>query len=220
MNHLPSCTTPDNCWCEFRSYNKVFWLGAFILALEVGGGVLSGSLGLLADAGHVATDLAGIVVGLVVAYAVLRTRNVGLYHAGGWIVIGLLLVIAGWILHEALQRFGHLDAHEVHGIPMLVVAVIGAWLNRRQHQILHRLDADHTMHRGLIVHVDSDYWQSIVVIIGAGIIALGSWIGVDLRIVDPILSVGIGIWIVWQAHRLITEGYRADHDHEHEHHHH
>lgn len=218
MNHLPSCTTPESCWCEVRSYNKVFLIGTFILALEIIGGILSGSLALLADAGHVATDLAGLAAGVVIAYAVRRTGNVGLYHTGGWIVIGLLLVIAIWILYEAVDRFRHLGEYSVHGIPMLIIAAIGAWLNRVQHQILHRLDSDHAMHRGLIVHVHSDYLQSVAVIIGAGIIALGSWIGVDLRIVDPILSFGIAIWIVWQAHLLMNEGFRADHDHGHHHH--
>jgi len=223
VNHLESCTTPESCWCEFRSYTKVLLLGVFILLLEIGGGIISNSLALLADAGHVATDLGALTTGLFVSYIVRRTKNEQFYRAGGWIVIGLLLVVAVWIFVEAIDRLWHLDTHEVQGGWMLIVAAIGAVLNRVQHQILHRLDSGHAMHRGLIVHVHSDYLQSIVVIIGAGIIVLGSWAGVDLRIVDSVLSFGIAIWIVWQAYLLINELNAGDHEHassHHNHHHH
>lgn len=218
MNHLASCTNPDECWCEFRSYAKVFLLGAFIFVLEIGGGFVSSSLALLADAGHVATDLGALAAGLFVAYRVRKTKNETLYRTGGWVVIGLLLAVAAWIFFEAIDRLRHLDTYEVRGVPMLIVAAIGAALNRVQHGILHRLDSDHAMHRGLIVHVHSDYLQSLSVIGAGAIITVTGW-----SIIDPITSFAIATWIVWQAHLLINEITDGNTEHgrnHHDNHHH
>lgn len=86
--HFGSCTMPDNCWCEIKRYSLVFILAGIIFGTEVMGGIVSGSLSLLSDAGHVFTDAAAILVSIVTAYSV-RTN-------------GLRLEICNWVIMEVV----------------------------------------------------------------------------------------------------------------------
>lgn len=222
MNHLPSCTAPENCWCELKTYSGVLALGLFIFALEVGGAVASGSLALWGDAGHVVTDVGAIAISIGISYVVRAGGHEKLYRIGGWILITLLIIVAVWITKEAIDRLRGLEHYHVHGVPMLATAVMGGLLNRVQHKKLDQLDANHPMHRALTLHVRSDWIQSVGVVGGGVIIAVAEWFNTNLSIIDPVGSLAIALWIVWQTHLLVNKmnGDGDDHDHGHAHHHH
>lgn len=172
--------------------------------LEVVGGVVSGSLALLSDAGHMASDVAALLLALVALRLASRPadprRTYG-YHrleilaalANG----ALLLYVAAAVVHEAWERFdgGHpVDlpvAASIAGVG-LVANILGLWLLAP--------GRGHLNVRGAFLHVLSDTLSSVAVIVGAGIM----WL-TEAWIVDPILSVLIAVFIVWSAIRLVRE---------------
>ncbi len=178
-------------------------LTAVFMIVEVIGGLLSGSLALLADAGHMLTDS----MSLALAWAAFRVsgrpadprRSFG-YHRFQILaafVNGLtLLLIVGWILIEALQRM--LDPVPVAGVPMLVIAALGLAVNVVAFLILHSGDQENLNLRGAALHVLGDLLGSLVAIIAATVIIFTGWTPID-----PILSVIVAGLILRSAWDLV-----------------
>ncbi len=179
-------------------------IGGFMMA-EVVGGIMSGSLALLSDAGHMVTDAAAIALALVAQRMARRPespeRTYGYRRAE---VLAALLnaislwVIAGWIFFEAYERIT--DVPEVEGGLLLVIGTLGLLVNIIAAWILHG-SAEHSMNvEGAFRHVMADLMGSVgVVISGVLIITLG-W-----TIADPILSVLIGVLILASSWRLTAK---------------
>ena len=196
--HYEDCLDPTDCWCEVKRLFRVLWVTLLILILEIGGGLYSGSLALLADAGHVFGDSTAIVVNIIAALLVkFNARTKRVRDAAFRINIGLLFLVAGWIMFEAIERLE--NPGEVLGPVMVVVAFMGGVGNFIQQRILAAAAAEHKhhAHRALSLHVLSDLMQSVAVVIGGIIIWIGGW-----NFIDPVLSIGIAAWIVYQAIRL------------------
>lgn len=109
-------------------------LGAFFV-LEALVGLLIGSLALLADAGHMLTDVVGVSMGMV-ALILARRGSSAASRTFGWhraevltamVNAVLLLGVAGWVFYEAIDRIG--DAPELPGLPMIVTALAGLAAN-------------------------------------------------------------------------------------------
>lgn len=120
-----------------------FAITAVFMVLEVIGGLLSGSLALLADAGHMLTDAAALLVALVAVHFARRPANAR--HTFGWLRLTTLaafvnaialVVITILIVWEAIQRFYH--PHPIAGWAMLVIAFAGLFANIASFWILHR----------------------------------------------------------------------------------
>ena len=173
---------------------------------EVIGGVLSGSLALIADAGHMLTDAAAIGLALLAMWLAGReastTRTWGFHRTevlAAMINALALWMIAAWIVFEAVERFRHHDHHIEGGLMMavgiggLIVNIIAAW-------ILHA-SSEHSMNvEGAFQHVVADLLGSIgVVVSGILIIAFG-W-----TIADPIISIVIALLIVLGSWRLVAQ---------------
>ena len=176
--------------------------GTFMIA-EVIGGVLSGSLALIADAGHMLTD----TVALFLAWLGFRLgrrpadarRSFGysrLEVLAGLINALTLFALVGWIAYEAVQRF--LEPHEVLAGPMFVVAVLGLLVNLTVFWVLSRADADHVNIKGALLHVLGDLLGSVGAIAAAIIIWLTGWMPID-----PILSVLVSLLILRSAWGLL-----------------
>lgn len=214
--HFDSCITPNDCWCEIKRYWLVFLLAAIIFVTEVMGSIISGSLALLSDAGHVFTDAIAILVSIVTAYLV-KTKKFSegsLRAIGGYINALLLFGIAIWVGIEGVDRINH--PHEITSITMIAIALVGTLGNWVQYKALGTLDEEHVTHKAMNLHILSDLLQSVLVVLGGVAIY---FTGKD--IVDPVLSVGIAVWMTWRAWDLtvhIKNG-RDDHGH-HGHHHH
>jgi len=178
-----------------------------ILAFEVLGGYFSGSLALLADAGHVFIDVAAILVSIVVAEFVrCNFREPKVRRWGFAINITLLAGIATMIGYEAIERLKH--PQEVVSWIMLSVATIGGLGNYLQHRLLHG-SGDSSTSRVLSLHVLSDMMMSVAVVIaGIAIWITGkSWI-------DAAVSFALALWIATQIVALIRNP-EGDHHHHH-----
>lgn len=177
--------------------------GGFMVA-EVVGGYISGSLALIADAGHMLTD----TVALFLAWLGFRlgSRPADARRSFGYsrleVLAGLinaltLFALVGWIAYEAVQRF--FNPHEVLAGPMFAVAILGLVVNLVVFRILSGADKDHVNIKGALLHVLGDLLGSVGAIAAAIIIWLTGWMPID-----PILSVLVSLLILRSAWALLT----------------
>lgn len=170
---------------------------------EVIGGVISGSLALLADAAHMLTDAGSLALAWVGFK--LAERPADQSRSFGWarfkvlaaFVNGLtLIVLAVWIVAEAIQRL--LEPQEVMGQLLLVVAVLGLLVNIVAFRILHGGNQDDLNMRAALWHVAGDLLGSVAAIGAALIIMSTGWMPID-----PILSVLVALIIVVGGVRVV-----------------
>jgi len=176
--------------------------GTFML-VEVVGGILSGSLALLADAGHMLTDT--MALGLsAMAFHVSRRPPDGSLTYGyqrfqilAAFVNGLsLLAIVGWILFEAFSRL--LNPREILAETMLVVATAGLVVNLISFIVLHTGDRENLNIRGAALHVAGDLLGSVAAIAAAIVIIYTGWTPID-----PLLSIVVAGLILRSAWSLV-----------------
>ncbi|PRY68244.1 cation diffusion facilitator family transporter [Halomonas ventosae] len=178
--------------------------GGFMVA-EVVGGILSGSLALLADAGHMLTDTAALALAWFAARISRRPadekRSFG-YHRVQILaafVNGLTLIaIVVWIFIEAIRRL--LSPVAVMGTPMLAIAALGLVVNVVVFAILHAGDRDNLNIRGAALHVLGDLLGSVAAIVAALVILATGWMPID-----PLLSVLVALLILRSAWKLTRE---------------
>ncbi len=178
--------------------------GLYLIA-EVIGGYLSGSLALLADAGHMLADVAAIGLALFAAW--ICTQDAGEQKTYGFHRIEILaafingLALAGisfLIIYEAYHRF--LSPEEVQGNLMMGVAIGGLIINIIVAKILHG-DHEHDLNiKGAYLHVLGDLLGSIGAILAAGLIHFYGWLWAD-----PLISVIISLLVLYSAFRLLIE---------------
>ena len=170
---------------------------------EVIGGLVSGSLALLADAAHMLTDAGSLILAWIGFK--LAERPADKSRSFGWarfkvlaaFVNGLtLIVLAGWIVVEAVQRL--LEPQHVMGHLLLGVAVLGLLVNLIAFRVLHGGNQDDLNMRAAVWHVAGDLLGSIAAIAAALIILSTGWMPID-----PILSVIVAIIIVIGGVRVV-----------------
>ena len=176
--------------------------GVFMI-VEVVGGIISGSLALLADAGHMLTDTMALALAAfafrVSARPADARRSYGYQRVQiiAAFVNGLsLLVIVGWILFEAVMRL--IEPPEVAGQTMLYVASAGLVVNIASFLVLHGGDQENLNIRGAALHVLGDLLGSVAAIIAALTIIQTGWMPID-----PILSVVVALLILRSAWQLV-----------------
>ncbi len=196
-----------------RLWLAVAIIGAF-LVVQVIGAILSGSLALLADAGHMTSDLIGLVVALVAAVVAARPatdrQTYGYRRAEvfGALVNGVILVVVA--VAVAISAIGRLmtgaegEAHEVQGVPMLVVAALGLIANIAAMLVLRGGAKSSINMRGAYLEVLGDLIGSVLVIIAAVVIVTT---GYDAA--DPIASIAIAVLIVPRAISLLRDVVRV-----------
>lgn len=178
---------------------------ATFLVAEVVGGWLSNSLALLADAGHMLTDVGALALSLFVAwfsrqpatprktYGYLRWEILAALINGA-----VLLMASGWIIWEALQRLR--TPEPIGGVLMLVVATVGLVVNAVSAWLLHGSQHESLNIRGAYLHVLGDLLGSVAAI-GAGILVWRfGWL-----VADPLASLLMTALIVRGAWRLVRE---------------
>ncbi len=176
------------------------------MVVEIAGGLISGSLALLADATHMFTDAVALALAVSAQYLATRPADARLnfgYRRAQVLAAfanGLFLIILlFWIVFEAVHRF--VSPVDVDSSLMLGVAFIGLAANLVAFFILHRPHEETDLNmRGALLHVIGDLLGSVAAIIGAIIISTTGW----LRI-DPILSVIVAFLIGVSALRLLRE---------------
>lgn len=176
-----------------------------MVGVQVVGGLLAGSLALLADAGHMLTDAAGVAIALIAAALADRpptkTRTYGLQRAEilAAQANGLLLGALGvWVIVEAVRRWN--DPPEVATGLMLAVAVAGALANLVSLLILRGGQAESLNLRGAYLEVLGDLLGSVAVIVAGVVIATTGYTRADV-----IASIAIGLFILPRAWSLLRD---------------
>jgi cobalt-zinc-cadmium efflux system protein len=178
---------------------------ASVMVLEIVVGLLSHSLALLADAGHMATDAAALGMSLAASWVArqpaTRTKTYGFYRTEilAAFVNGLTLwLVVIWIVYEAVQRFMHPPV--IQAPMMLVTAVIGLAANLGCAWVLKPSQTDSLNQRSAYLHVLADAVGSVSVIAAAGVIWATGW-----SLADPIASLLVCAVILWGSWNLISE---------------
>ena len=188
-----------------RSLTFALVLIAGYMVAEIVGGILSGSLALLADAGHMATDAAAIGLALLAMWIAERAasaeRTFGFYRteilAALLNAVALWLIVA-WICFEAYHRFLQEGSH-VDGWPVLYVGLGGLAVNIAAAFILHR-SSEHSLNaEGAFQHVLADLLGSVGVVVSSILIITLGW-----HVADPIISIVIGLLILVSSWGLMT----------------
>jgi len=178
---------------------------SFYFVVEVVGGVLTNSLALLSDAGHMFSDIAALGLSLFAFQMARRpatTKKTYGYHRLeilSALINGLTLwLIVGIIFHEAYKRF--FDPPEVQSLGMLVVATLGLGVNIAAALILHGSHRESLNVRGAFLHVIGDALGSVGAIAAGLIMLLTGW-----YLADPLISILIGGLILFTSWGLIKE---------------
>ncbi len=187
-----------------------FVLIATFFVVEAVGGVLTNSLALLSDAGHMLTDVIGL--GMALAAIQLATRHAersvngggsgqhtfGLYRLeilAAFVNALLLFGVAIYVLVEAVRRIS--DEPEVQSLPMLVVAGLGLVVNLIAFALLREGSKESVNIEGAYLEVLADTLGSVGVIIAAILLEVFGWTWVD-----PVVGAAIGLWILPRTYRL------------------
>lgn len=196
-----------------RRLRPAFYLTFGFMIAEVIGGFLSGSLALIADAGHMLTDAGALALALagvrLAARPSDRRRSYGYGRAqvlAAFVNALALLAITVWIIYEAIRRFE--EPHAVLAKPMLVVAVLGLVVNMVVFAILHRGDRDNLNLRGAWLHVIGDMLGSVAAIAAAIVIMLTGWTPIDplLSVLMALLIGGGAVSLLRRSGHILLEG--------------
>lgn len=188
-----------------RSLVGALALTVTVMVVEYVGGVLTGSLALRADAGHMLTDASSLLLAVVALWFSSRPadlkRTYGYYRLE--ILAALLngvalILLAGWIAWEAVQRLQ--TPREIDALGTLGVACIGLFANLGGLFLLQRQRGSLNV-KGAYLHLLGDTLSSVGVILSAGLLLLvPTW-----TFLDPAVSLVIAAVVVWSAWRLVRE---------------
>lgn len=183
----------------------VMGLTGTYMVVEVVGALLTGSLALLADAGHMATDVFGVGLALFAVWLAGRPatpeRTYGYYRAeilASLVNSMLLFGVSGFILFEAWRRFQ--APPEVQSLPMVAVASVGLLVNLIGVWLLRAGAAESLNVQGAFLEVVSDLLGSVGTIVAGLIMYFTGW-----WYADPLFSVFIGLFIIPRTWRLLRE---------------
>jgi cobalt-zinc-cadmium efflux system protein len=188
-----------------RALGLVLALTVAYTGAEIVGGVLTGSLALLADAGHMLGDSAAIAVALGAAWLASRPatpeRSFGFRRAEilAALANGLALVaIAIWVFVEAIRRLG--DPPRILGGWVLLVAVIGLGVNIAAARILARTAGENLNVQAALRHVFADIAGSVGVAVAALVVLTTGW-----READPIAGLAIAVLIIASSWTILRD---------------
>ena len=188
-----------------RSLLAVLLMTGTFMVIEVIGGLLTQSLALLADAGHMLTDVAALGLSAFAMWMAARPstpeKSYGYHRAEILAAVTnavVLLLLAIWILYEAYRRV--FEPPHVLGVPMLLIGLVGLAVNVASMKLLAGESASSLNVRSAYLEVLSDAISSVGVILGGVTIWLTGWF-----LIDPLLSAGISIFIVWRTWRLLSQ---------------
>jgi cobalt-zinc-cadmium efflux system protein len=176
-----------------------------MMFVEVVGGLLSNSLALLSDAGHMFTDNLALVLSFfAMRFATLPAtdrKTFGFYRLEilAALLNGIVLVLLSlYIMYEAYLRILH--PQPVQGGLMLVIAIIGLIANVAGAFFLFKHSHSNLNIRGAYLHIVGDALSSVGVVIGGGVIIYTDW-----YLIDPILSIVISLVIIYGSWNLVKE---------------
>lgn len=187
----------------------VFGLVVTVMVAELVTALLTNSLALLSDAGHMATDAVGLGMALAAITAADTVsagahRTYGLYRLEILAALGnavLLFGLAGYVIYAAIDRLG--SPTEIHTGPMLVVALVGLSVNLVGWWLLRKGAGESLNVEGALLEVLADLWGSLGVIVAGLIVHFTGWV-----YADALIAFAIGGFILPRAFRLAARAGR------------
>jgi cobalt-zinc-cadmium efflux system protein len=200
-----SIDTHHEAFTDYRRLNVTLAIVLAVMVAEIVGGIFSGSLALLGDAGHMLVDALALGLSLFAMKVARRpataTKTFG-YHrfeilaalANGT----LLVLVSAYIFYQAYQRF--LEPPVVKTPLMLTIATIGLFANLGGVLLLNKASHRNLNIKAAFWHIVGDTISSVGVIIAGIVISFTGW-----YVADPIVAVVIGVIILWGAARIVGE---------------
>lgn len=195
-----------------KHQRRLLWSLAIIFGyffVELIGGILTNSLALLSDAAHMFTDVLGLGMATAAIHAAdrrtARQRTFGLYRLEILAALAntvLLFGVAAYIVYEAILRFA--APPKVLGLPMLLIAVLGLVVNCGVFLLLRR-GADESL------NVEGAYLEVLADLLGSGGVILAAVVvsTTGFRLIDPIVGVAIGVFVLPRTWRLGRKALRV-----------
>lgn len=201
---LDFCVVPPPAPVTRKLWIVLVLTGGFML-VEVVGGLLSGSLALLADAGHMLTDVGAIALSLLTAWIAQRPADQSnTYGYMRWEILAALvngaalIGIAGWVVIEAIGRMG--SPPPIKAGLFVVIASLGLVVNLVGLFLLHGSHRGSLNTRGVYLHIMGDVLGSVAALAAAVVVSVTGW-----TLADPIISVALSLLILAGAWRLVRE---------------
>ncbi|UCH10895.1 MAG: cation transporter [Fidelibacterota bacterium] len=204
---------PNDRMSPRRALWWAFGLNFGFMLVELAGGLLTGSMALVSDAGHMLTDTGAIGLALFASWLAARPndpqRTYGYLRAEilGALANGVaLILLCGYILVEAYQRAGH--PQQIPGGPVLVIATVGLIINLGSALIMHRGRKTNLNLEGAYLHMISDALGSVGAMVAGGVILLTGWTPVDtlVSILIAVLILRGGWKLLMKAIDILMEG--------------
>jgi cobalt-zinc-cadmium efflux system protein len=177
--------------------------------VQLAAGIAFGSLALIADSAHMASDVVALALALLAQALITRPASVrntyGMQRAevlAAQANAAVLLLVSGWVVYEAIQRFS--NPEPVDGLGVVIVGLLGLAVNAGSAWIIARSSGDSLNLRGAFLHLASDAAGSVgVVIAGVVVMATGAeW-------VDPLVSILISVLVLVAAWQLLRDATRV-----------
>ncbi|WP_306253947.1 cation diffusion facilitator family transporter [Parvularcula sp. IMCC14364] len=213
--------------CADESADRQRLLFAFVIIfvfmiVEFFGGLLSGSLALMADAGHMATDAGALFLALMAKWLTAKSTDADRFPYGlkrAQVLAGFLngvglIVLVAWLFWESAHRM--FNPQEISAGLMLTVAVLGLGANIAAFYILHRGNMEDLNMRGAMLHVLADIFGSAAAIISALVIMATGWVTIDvlLTVIVSALILRSAFPLLNDAARVLLQGAPRDFDSE------
>ena len=180
-------------------------LNALIFVVELAGGLLTNSLALISDSLHNLSDFSALILSYIASRVVQWKSSSEKSYGYARIEIFIafinamaLVLIGMYVIYEGIQRFAHPEP--VAGGWMLIIAVVGFVANTAATLLL-KTHAHHDLNmKSAYLHLLTDAIESLAVVVVAGIIAWKDW-----RVLDPLVSIAIGLFIIKSAWSIVAE---------------
>ncbi len=206
MNDHPANSASAAPPTDARRLGRALAITFAFMLLEVAGGVLSGSLALLADAGHMFTDAAALGLAWYAARWMSASAGAGerrrIELRAALVNALALLGVVAWIFWEALQRLA--EPREVAAVPMLAIALLGLVANLAVLRVLGHGEGGNLNVAAARLHVLGDLLGSIAASVAAIVILASGWTPID-----PLLSMLVALLILRSTLALLGQSARG-----------
>ncbi len=205
----PSAGSAETHRARVRALQIALAANGVFFVVQLAAGIAFGSLALIADSAHMASDVVALALALLAQGLILRpasSRNTyGMQRAevlAAQANAAVLLLVSGWVVYEAIQRFS--NPEPIDGLGVVIVGVLGLAVNAGSAWIIARSSGDSLNLRGAFLHLASDAAGSVGVII-AGLVVMAT----GAEWVDPLVSILISILVLIAAWQLLRDATRV-----------
>lgn len=192
-----------------RRVALAIWANALLTVAQIIGGILSGSLALIADAVHNFSDMASLVIAFAARKIARRPADAHMTFGYGRIEIvaalvnyTTLILVGFYLIYEGAMRL--IDPPAVAGWTVVILGGIALAVDTLTALLTYAMQKDSVNIRALFLHNLSDALASVAVVAGGALIILH-----DMRWVDPVITIGIALYILWLALREIGRPIRT-----------